>query len=80
MKIGTLNTNGFVDSAAKRSLIFNLIENKKLDIICLQETHFNCNDNLNEYFKDFKGQYFVNSVDKGRKQGVAILFKANLDV
>ena len=80
MKIGTLNTNGFVDSAAKRSLIFNLIENKKLDIICLQETHFNCNDNLNEYFKDFKGQYFVNSVDKGRKQGVAILFKASLDV
>ena len=46
MKIGTLNTNGFVDSAAKRSLIFNLIGEEKLDSICLQETHFNCNDNL----------------------------------
>ena len=80
MKIGTLNTNGFVGSATKRSLILKLIGEEKLDIICLQETHFNCNDNLNDYFKDFKGQYFVNSVGKGRKQGVAILFKAGLDV
>ena len=69
-----------MDSATKRSLIFNLIGLEKLDIICLQETHFNCSDNLNDYFKDFKGQYFVNSVEKGRKQGVAILFKASLDV
>ena len=61
-------------------LFFNLIGEQKLDIICLQETHFNCNDNLNEYFKDFKGQYFVNSVEKGRKHGVAIFFKASLDV
>ena len=67
MKIGTLNINGFVDSATKSSLIFKLIGKKKLDIICLQETHFNSNDNLNEYFKDFKGQYLVNSVEKGRK-------------
>ena len=41
---------------------------------------FICNDNLKDYFKHFKGQYFVNSVEKGRKQGVAILFKAGLDV
>ena len=68
MKIGTLNTNGFVDSATKQSLIFNLIGEEKLDI-CLQETHFNSNDNLNEYFKNFKGQYFINSVEKWRKQG-----------
>ena len=80
MKIGTLNTNGFVDSPTKRTLIFSLIGEEKIDIICLQETHFNCNDNLNEYFKDFKGQYLANSVEKGRKQGVAILFKASLDV
>ena len=38
MKIGTLNTNGFVDSATKQSLIFNLIGEEKLDIR-LQETH-----------------------------------------
>ena len=36
-------------------LFFNLIGEQKLDILCLQETHFYCNDNLNEYFKDFKG-------------------------
>ena len=78
MKIGTLNTNGIVDSAAKCSLIFNLIGEENVYIICLQETHFNCNDNLNEYFKE--GQYFVNSVEKGRKHGVAILFKSSLDV
>ena len=79
-KIGTLNINGFVDRPIKRSLILKLIGEEKLDSICLQETHFNSNDNLNEYFKDFKGQCFVNSVEKGRKQGVAILFKASLDV
>ena len=66
MKIGTLNTNCFVDSATKRSLILKLIGEEKLDIISLQETHFNCNDNLNNYFKDFKGQYFVDSGGKGR--------------
>ena len=33
-----------------------------------------------DYFKDFKGQYFVTSVEKGRKEGVGILFQANLDV
>ena len=41
MKVGTLNVNGFVDSATKRSLIFNLLSNEKLDIIFLQETHLN---------------------------------------
>ena len=75
MKIGTLNINGFVDSATKRSLILKLIGEEKLDIICLQETHFNSNDNLNEYFKDFKGQYIFNSVEKGRKQGWLIYSK-----
>ena len=80
MKIGTLNTNGFMDSATKRSLILKLFGEENLDIICLQETHFHCNDNLNDYFKDFKGQYFVTSVEKGRKEGVGILFQANLDV
>ena len=50
MKIGTLNINGFVDIATKRSLILKLIGEQKLDIICLQQTYFNSNDNLNEYF------------------------------
>ena len=67
-----------MDSATKCSLVFKLFGEEKLNIICLQETHFNSNDNLNEYFTDFKGQYFVNSVENGRKQGIAILFKAGL--
>ena len=80
MKIGTLNINGFVDSSTKGSLILKLIGEQNLDIICLQETHFNNSENLNDFLKDFKGQYFVNSVQRGRKLGVAILFKANLDI
>ena len=51
-----------------------------MDVICLQETHFNNNDNINEIFKDFKGQYFINSINKGRKLGVGILFKQGLNV
>ena len=55
MKVGTLNVNGFVDSATKRSLIFNLINKEKLDIIFLQETHLNDHDIIKDIFKDFKG-------------------------
>ena len=80
MKIGTLNVNGFVDNSTKRSLIFKFIRENNLDVICLQETHFNNNDNINQLFIDFKGQYFINSVNKGRKLGVGILFKQGLNV
>ena len=80
MKIGTLNVNGFVDSTTKRSLIFKFMKENNLDVICLQETHFNNNDNINEFFKEFKGQYFLNSINKGRKLGVGILFKEGLNV
>ena len=41
---------------------------------------FNNNDNINEFLKDFKGQYFINSVNKRRKLGVGILFKKGLNV
>ena len=50
MKIGTLNVNGFVDSTTKRSLIFKFMKENNLDVICLQETHFNNNDNITEFF------------------------------
>ena len=59
MKIGTLNINGFVDSSTKRSLILKLIGEQNFDIICLQETHFNNSENLNDFLIFFKGQYFV---------------------
>ena len=80
MKIGTLNVNGFVDSTTKRSLIFKFMKENNLDVICLQETHFNNNDNINEFFKEFKGQYSLNSINRGRKLGVGILFKEGLNV
>ena len=52
--------------APQNALILKLIGEQNLDI-CLQETHFNNSDNLNEIFKDFK-------------LGVAILFKTDLDI
>ena len=67
-----------MDNTTKRSLIFKLIRENNLDVICLQETHFNNNDNINEFFKEFKGQYFLNSINKGRKLGVGILFKRRI--
>ena len=45
-----------------------------LDVICLQETHFNNNDNINEFFIEFKGQYFLNSINKGRKLGFLVFY------
>ena len=79
MKVGTLNVNGFVTSATKRSHIFNFISTEKLDIICLQETHLTDNDNTSDIFKDFKGKVFLNSCNIGRKYGVAILIREGLD-
>ena len=79
MKVGTLNVNGFVASATKRSLIFNFLNKEKLDITFLQETHLNNNDNIKEIFNDFKGKVYLNSCNVGRKWGVAILFREGLE-
>ena len=55
------------------------ISKEKLDIICLQETHLNDNDNIDS-FKDFKGNFFLNSCNIGRKWGRgAILIREGLD-
>ena len=43
--------------APQNALILKLIGEQNLDI-CLQEMHFDNSDNLNEIFKDFKGQYY----------------------
>ena len=67
MKVGTLNVNGFVASATKRSLIFNFLNKEKLDITFLQETHLNNNDNIKEIFNDFKGKANLNSCNVGRR-------------
>ena len=80
MKVGTLNVNGFVDSATKRSIIFNLINKEQLDIIFLQETHLNDNDNIKDIFKQFKEKIYLNSCKVGRKWGVAILFREGFDI
>ena len=79
MKVGTLNVNGFVASATKRSHILNFISKEKLDIIRLQETHLTDNDNTSDIFKDFKGKVFLNSCNIGRKWVVAILIREGLD-
>ena len=60
MAVGTLNVNGFVPSATKRSHFLNFISKEKIDnfIIYFQETHLTNNDNTSDIFKDFTSNFF----------------------
>ena len=59
--------NDFVASATKRAHILNVISKEKINIICLQETNLTDNDNTSDIFKEFKGIFFLNSCNRGRK-------------
>ena len=64
MKVGTLNVNDFVASAAKRAHILNVISKEKLDIICLQETDLTDNDNISDHHLEW-GSFDLDKHDRG---------------
>ena len=70
-KIGSLNLNG-ARSDVKRASLFKLIELKKLDVIFLQETHSNL-ENENDWKKEWAGEIIL-SHNVSNSGGVGMLF------
>ena len=77
VRVGSLNINGGRDRQ-KRAVISEMVQQKRLDIVFLQETH---SDKVNEidWGLWWKGQYVL-SHDTNFSAGVAILFSPGLDV
>lgn len=71
IKVGTLNLNGARD-IQKRALLFELISQKGVDVMFIQETHSDCFNEI-DWRKEWQGQVYFTHLSSvtGR---VAILF------
>lgn len=71
IRIASLNVNG-ARECIKCTLIYNIMSQKQLDVLLLQETHSDTT-NADEWAKEFKGFPFL-SHKSSLSGGVAILF------
>ncbi len=70
--LATLNVNGAKD-VTKRTIIFEVIKQKNIDVACLQETHGD-KKNAVDWVKEFDGTSVL-SHNTSVSGGVAILFE-----
>lgn len=70
------NVNG-IREFVKRRKIFNLFKQKTADIVCLQETHSNLNDE--KFWESEWGNQIIFNHGTNNSKGVAILFRKNFD-
>ncbi len=77
MNIATINVRG-INNPIKRKTIFHWLENKKFDIICLQET-FCTRNSLEKITNDWDGLSYHCTSPSSHAKGVSILFNKNLD-
>lgn len=71
IKVGTLNLNGARD-IQKRALLFELIRQKGVDVMFIQETHSDCLNEI-DWRKEWQGQVHLTHLSSVTG-GVAILF------
>lgn len=71
LKIGSLNING-ARSDVKRASFFKLVELKKLDIVFVQETHSD-EENESDWKREWPGEVIL-SHKNSNSGGVAVLF------
>ena len=75
LSIASLNVRGLHDYI-KRNTIYKWCSDKKLDIVCLQETY--CTEKVAKSFnKGWSGEILHSLSDSPHSRGVAILFKAD---
>ena len=74
----SLNISGLFDEN-KRQNLFQILENKKADIILLQKTH-STKEVKKKWQKKWKRKSFWHSGNTPKASGVAILLKENLDI
>lgn len=77
IRVGTLNINGGRDPH-KRMVSLEMIKQKKLDVVFLQETHTD-HENEIEWGLSWKGKYFLSHGTRS-SAGVAVLFSPGLDL
>ena len=70
-KVGTLNVNG-AREAKKRAMIYEVVKDKRMDVLFLQETH---SDSLNstDWSREWEGKVLL-SHGSAASAGVGILF------
>lgn len=77
LKILSLNVRG-LNNNCKRLSLFHWIEQKKIDIICLQETF--CKETYCETFNSyFEGSIYHSFSDSSHSRGVCIMFNKKLE-
>ena len=77
LRVGSLNINGGRDRQ-RRALVSELVNQKSLDIIFLQETHSDTGNEV-DWGLWWRGQYFL-SHGTNNSKGIAILFSPGVTV
>ena len=75
--VASLNVRG-LHNHSKRSTIYSWLNDKQLDIVCLQETY--CTEkNIKSFEKDWSGDVFQCVTDSPHSRGVTILLNSSFD-
>lgn len=77
IRIGSFNVNG-IREGFKRRQIFRYLHEKKLDVVCLQETH--CTHDVEKVWKTEWGGRIIFNNGTSQSKGVCVLFKKKLNV
>ena len=78
LNVCTLNVNGLNDFV-KRKKVFKWLQNNRIDVALLQETH--CKENQANYFScSWSGSVIHGCSDSNHSRGVAIMFRRGLDL
>ena len=77
VNLATYNVNGLADSK-KRTKVFNYLQSKIYDIVCIQETH--STKNMEKIWRSQWGGQIIFSHGESNARGCAILFKKRLKI
>ncbi len=78
MKVASLNARG-LNNSTKRKTLLHWIQDKHIDIVCLQETFFTVNT-VHLLDEDWDGKTLHAPSPSSHSKGVSILFKKDLDI
>ena len=77
LKIMSFNVQG-LGGIKKQKDVFNYLQNKNFDILCLQDTHFTADQEIHIRNR-WEGNCFFSAAPQSNARGVAIFFGKNLD-
>ena len=77
LKILSFNVQG-LGGIKKQKDVFNYLQNKNFDILCLQDTHFTSDQEIHIRNR-WEGNCYFSAAPQANARGVAIFFSKNLD-